>query len=204
MAEARQLLGVSSRTLRRYTSEGRLPDRRTPGGMRVFSANEVAALVRSRGGAEAEAGGKVVLYARVSSRRQALEGDLDRQMATLRASAITRVVAGEFSDIASGLSDRRRGLRQALQCCQSPELNELWVTHPERLARFGVGIIEQLLRPLATMVVVIGEEGALSESAESELVRDMLSVVTSFSGRLYGQRSTKARELRKCVSKALL
>ena len=191
---------MSSRTLRRYTAEGRLPDRRSPGGRRVFAVNEIAALLHARG-IKASKGGGVVLYARVSSRRQAQEGDLDRQIEVLREAAKGRNLIGEFSDVASGLSDRRSGLRRALQCCQSPEVNELWVTHRERLARFGVGTIEQLLRPLGVGLVVLGEDEALFESAESELVGDMLAVVTSFSGRLYGQRSAKARELRRCVSK---
>jgi putative resolvase len=37
-------------------------------------------------------------------------------------------------------------------------------------------------------------------SAESELVRDMLAIVTSFAGRLYGQRSAKTKRLRAAVS----
>jgi hypothetical protein len=37
-------------------------------------------------------------------------------------------------------------------------------------------------------------------SAEPELVRDMLTIVTFFAGRLYGQRSAKARRLRAVVA----
>jgi putative resolvase len=144
--------------------------------------------------------GAVVLYARVSSRRQAQEGDLERQLARLRDTAKDRVVAGEFSDVASGPSDRRSGLRRALLACRDPSVTELWVTHQERLARFGVGIIEQLLSPHGVRVVAIGEDEARSDSVESELVRHMLAVVTSFSGRLYGERSAKAKAIRRCVA----
>ena len=201
VGEARSMLGVSSRTLRRYTAEGRLPDRRSPGGRRIFSLAEIEAIQHRRGSVGPEiGGGAVVLYGRVSSRRQAQEGELDRQMSVLRDRAQARQIAGEFSDVASGLSDRRSGLRGALRACLSPEVTELWVTHFERLARFGVGVIEQLLTAHGVQVVVIGEELGLSDSAESDLVRDMLSVVTSFSGRLYGQRSVQARALRACVA----
>ena len=47
-------------------------------------------------------------------------------------------------------------------------------------------------------VVYTGQSG--DESAESELVCDMLAVVTSFAGRLYGQRSAKTKRLRAAVS----
>jgi len=99
-----------------------------------------------------------------------------------------------------GLSDRRLGLRRALLACQDPSVTELWVTHQERLARLGVGIIEELLSPHGGRVVAIGEDEALSDSVESELVRDMLAVVRSFSGRLYGQRSAKVTAIRRCVA----
>ena len=49
-------------------------------------------------------------------------------------------------------------------------------------------------------VVAIGEDEARSDSVESELVHDMLAVVTSFSGRLYGERSAKAKAIRRCVA----
>lgn len=127
----------------------------------------------------------VVAYARVSSRRQAGEG------------AALEV----YSDVASGLSDNRAGLRRALTRCMAPEVGELVVTHRERLARFGTHTIERLLAGHGVQLGVIGEDEALSSSAESELVRDMLAVVTSFSGRLYGRRSAKARELRHCVTR---
>jgi hypothetical protein len=45
-----------------------------------------------------------------------------------------------------------------------------------------------------------GPVGVFLESAESELVRDMLAIVTSFAGRLYGQRSAKTKRLRAAVS----
>jgi len=178
--EAKAMLGVSSRTLRRYTASGKLPDRRSPGGHRIFSIAELEAILHRRGDApESRGTGAVVLYARVSSRRQAQEGYLERQLARLRDTAKGRVVAGEFSDVASGLSDRRPGLKRALLACQYPSVTELWVTHEERLARFGVGIIEQLLSSHGVRVVAIGEDEALSDSVESELIQDILTVLNT-------------------------
>jgi predicted site-specific integrase-resolvase len=69
----------------------------------------------------------------------------------------------------------------------------LLAEHPDRLARFGAGLIEHLLRGFG-VIVCTGQP--VAESAELELVRDMLAIVTSFAGRLDGQRSAKARRLR--------
>lgn len=56
-------------------------------------------------------------------------------------------------------------------------------------------------RPLPGFgVEVIYTGQSEDESAESELVRDMLAIVTSFAGRLYGQRSAKTKRLRAAVA----
>jgi excisionase family DNA binding protein len=182
-------LGVSTRTLRRYTQDGRLPDARSAGGRRIFRIGDLDAITCK------PSTGKAVGYARVSSRRQQAEGDLDRQVARLQDRDGDLVV---FTDVASGLSDRRAGLRKALAECMKPGVDRLLVAHPDRLARFGVGVIEHLLAGYGVEVVYTGQ--AEDESAESELVRDMLAVVTSFAGRLYGQRSAKTKRLRTAVS----
>jgi len=80
MRESKAMLGVSSRTLCRYTASGKLPDRRSPGGHSIFSVAELEAILHRRGAAPVSRGaGAVVLYARVSFRRQAQEGDLERR-----------------------------------------------------------------------------------------------------------------------------
>lgn len=182
-------LGVSTRTLRRYTADGRLPDARSAGGRRIFRIGDLDSITRK------PVEGRAVGYARVSSRQQQAEGDLDRQVTRLRDGVDGLVV---FTDVASGLSDRRGGLRKALGECMKPGVDRLVVEHPDRLARFGVGVIEQLLGGYGVSVVYTGQ--AEDESAESEVVRDMLAVVTSFAGRLYGQRSAKTKRLRAAVT----
>lgn len=46
---------------------------------------------------------------------------------------------------------------------------------------------------------IAGGDEELDEIGDGGLVRDMLAIVTSFSGRLYGSRSTKARALTRAV-----
>ena len=77
-------------------------------------------------------------------------------------------------------------------------VDRLLAEHPDRLARFGAGLIKHLLRGFGVTVVYTGQPE--DESAEPELVRDMLAIVTSFAGRLYGQRSANARQLRAVVA----
>ncbi len=203
---ARQLTGLSGATLRRWTREGRLPDRRSAGGQRVFVLSELEAAAGAPLRERSElATATIVGYARVPSRRQAAEGDLDRQIARLRDWAETERPGSEllvFSDVASGLSDNRSGLRRALARVQREDVGELVITHPERLARFGTGTLGILLAGFGVRVTAIGGDDDLASSTESELVRDMLAIVTCFSKRLYGQQSAKAQAIVSCVKKA--
>lgn len=59
-------------------------------------------------------------------------------------------------------------------------------------------MIEHLLAGYGVKVIYTGQSA--DESAESELVGDMLTIVTSFAGWLYGQRSAKTEQLRAAVS----
>ncbi|MHB8294962.1 MAG: recombinase family protein [Acidimicrobiales bacterium] len=119
----------------------------------------------------------MVIYGRVSSHYSAgAMDDLECQVNRLREWVVEyrrAVMVESFSDVASGLSDRRPGLRRALHRCQDEDVVELVVTHPERLARFGTGLTTSLLAGHGVTVTVIGEDSDLSGSAEPELVRDI-------------------------------
>jgi predicted site-specific integrase-resolvase len=182
-----------------YTLEGVLEDRRSPGGRRIFRVGDLDRAAKRRG-QPLTVSGSVALYGRVSSYRQQQEGDLDRQLERLRAAAGERPVAVEFSEVASGLSDKRKDLRRALRACQGEHVTVLLVTHEERLARFGTGLQAEVVLPFwGCQLEVVGGDEELDGSGDKELVRDMIAIVTSFSGRLYGFRSAKARALARAV-----
>lgn len=196
---ARGLLGVSSRTLRRYTQEGRLPDRRSVGGHRLFRIAELERLRHSRSRAGL-GGGSVVVYARVSTSEQRREGDLDRQLDRLKNAAGERPLVGVFTDVASGLSDRRPGLNRLLQRVERGDIEVVLIEHADRLARFGSAYIERLLSNCGCRLELVGVDDVLDDSRESELTRDLITVVASFAGRLYGARGNKTKRLRKLVA----
>jgi putative resolvase len=141
-------LGVSRRTLRRYTQQGRLPDAGSAGGRPIFGIGDVDGIT----GKPTE--GRAVGYARVSSRRHQAQGDLDRQVARLRAHAGQELSV--LTDVACGLCERRAGLQKALGQWMNPGADRLIVEHPDRLARLGVGVIEQLLHGYGVTVVDTG------------------------------------------------
>lgn len=89
-------------------------------------------------------------------------------------------------DVASGLNHKRRGLTNVLKLAEQGECKKLLIEYPDRLARFGYAYIERHLQYCGVEIIAIAEKEP--EDAQSELVRDLLSIVTSFSARLYGAR----------------
>lgn len=133
-------------------------------------------------------GGRVALYARVSGR-----GD---QLSSLRAQAAELSAAVESAstvivkDIGSGLNERRQGLQRLIRLAKAGSIEQVWVTHEDRLTRFGFQTLSELFAAYGVTVHVLHQTAG---DGETELIKDFTSLLTSFSGRLYGQRSAAAR-----------
>ena len=196
--EAAKRLGVHLTTIQRWDREGKLRVVRTIGGKRRIPAAEIERLL---GNAESSSSRVLAVYGRVSSHEQKARGDLSRQVAHIRETMASRGWRDmvEITDVASGLSDRRQGLIRLMEMARQGKITDIAVTYKDRLTRFGFGYLESFFSGYdVTIHVVDGEDD--KKFLQEELVDDLISIVTSFSGRLYGLRShSKARDLVKAV-----
>jgi len=140
----------------------------------------------------------ILLYGRVSGQGQ--KGDLDTQLARLSAWAEQQRAGKQtlvLSDIGSGLSATRRQLQRLLRMVREDQVAEVVVTYPDRLTRFGQEYLQVLFDSFGVTLTVLdpGED----KTAEQELTADLWALIASFSGRLYGMRSHKQKELLKCA-----
>jgi predicted site-specific integrase-resolvase len=126
---------------------------------------------------------KCVIYCRVSnqSRKKELEYQVKRceEFAAARGIAVEKV----YKEVASGMNDRRRELIRMLD--SKPSI--ILVENKDRLTRFGFNYLENLLSKLGCKIVVIHE----TNEDEQDLMKDLVSVITSFCCRLYGLRRSK-------------
>ncbi|SHG78816.1 IS607 family transposase [Desulforamulus hydrothermalis] len=189
ISKAAKKLGVHPNSLRNWEKQGLIKPVRLPGGQRRYSMDELNRLLQS--GQLNDRQEAVVLYARVSTKKQADAGNLNRQLERLRQYVIESHyhVVAEVTDVASGLNQKRRGLTNVLKLAERGEYKKLIIEYPDRLARFGYSYIERHLRYCGVEIVAIAEKEP--EDAQSELVRDLLAIVTSFSARLYSARGRK-------------
>jgi predicted site-specific integrase-resolvase len=130
------------------------------------------------------------LYVRVSG-STGQETSLVAQERELREAVGDAANIRVFLDRASGLNERRRGLSRLRRGVAKGAFAEVWVTHEDRLARFGVDFLRAEFAAHGVELRVLHEQG--DASPEQELLNDFMSLLASFSGRVYGQRSAAAK-----------
>jgi len=122
-----------------------------------------------------------VCYCRVSSNGQ--KDDLQRQINYMQEKYPGWTI---YADIGSGLNWKRKGLKTILRRCMQGDLGKVAVAHKDRLARFGFELIEYVMAQCGVELLCEGESA--HKSRETELVDDILSIVTVFSARIHGGR----------------
>ena len=190
--EVAKLLGCSIRTVQRYDNDGVMSSERLPSGRRTFPRDEVAKLLDSKGLLFRDSGDERVdvVYARVSSQDQKKHGDLDRQALHVieEAGEVRNPVI--LKECGSGLNDKRPQLAKLMDMVVADKVRNVYVSYQDRLTRFGFHYLEYFFNAHGTSIVILDDERG-SPTVEEELARDMMDLLASFSGKLYGRRSHK-------------
>ena len=190
-SEVTQKYRLSKTTLHRWLKDGKLTDHRTIGGHRRYDSAEVEALLSVSDGVTVTEK-NVALYARVSTQKQA--ENLTRQHERLIEVCGERGyrIVLDCSEIASGLNDNRRQFFKVIDAACKGEVKKVVVEHRDRLTRFGFRTIERFFKGVGCTVEVL--EQVEGKSEHEELVEDILTIIVSFSSRIYGARGGRKRK----------
>ena len=187
IAKASEILGVNKWTLRRYP-EATLPVHFTPKGHRRYLLSDVLSLL---GKQPTKNINETAIYCRVSSQDQKNHGDLERQKGRVLEYCVNKKynVTYIFEEVGSGLNDNRKKFHNLLDVITERKISKVVVEHKDRLTRFNFEIIKKLAKGFGVEIEVIDVE--LNKTFEEELVSDIVSLMASFSARLYGKRSSR-------------
>ena len=123
---------------------------------------------------------RIAVYCRVSSqsRKDEMEYQVERccNFCMSRGVKVSKV----FKEVASGMNDKRRELLKMLE--YRPTM--IVVENKDRLTRFGFNYLEVLLKRNGCTILIMNED----HEDEHDLIKDMVSLMTSFCCRLYGLR----------------
>ena len=186
IGQAANLLGVSVSTMRRWEKEGKLSsDKRTFGLHRRYEKEKL----------EKNEERFSVGYARVSSHDQ--KKDLIRQANVLESYIKNKTNNYKIiTDLGSGLNFKKKGLKQLINLIISKKLDKIFLTHKDRLLRFGSELVISIAKEFGTEVIILNKE---EKTFEMELAGDVLEIITVFSAKLYGKRSHKNKEKKVCT-----
>ena len=182
IGEFAEKIGRSASTVRRWESEGRISSRRSPSGQRFFTDADVHAVLTPGFDLTDR---ETVVYCRVSSAKQRI--DLGSQGAAMEQFCLARGLPVDrwITEIGGGMNLTRPKLL-ALMCeVKAGKVATLVVAHKDRLARFGFEYLEHEATTAGCEILVANQE---SLSPQQEMVQDLLAIVHTFSGRLYGLR----------------
>lgn len=96
--------------------------------------------------------------------------------------------------VGSGMSDTRPKLNRLFQLVAKHEVTKVVVEYKDRLTRFNFGVYQTFFESHGVAIECIEE--VLPKSYEAELVEDMISMMSSFSAKIYGRRSAERRKER--------
>lgn len=136
---------------------------------------------------------KDVLYARVSSHDQKQKGDLDSQIMFLLTNISDLQQPVVLSEVGSGLNDKRKKFQTLIKMIMNDEVSRIFVTYKDRLTRFGFNMLEEICKLKDVKIIVVNQDKE-KQFVEYELVSDMMSLIVSFSGKLYGMRSKQKKK----------
>jgi predicted site-specific integrase-resolvase len=187
---AEKRLGVTRATLKKWVKKGYISCIRPGGkGQRLYDLSSVVSGAFVDGEAPTAVAPSLAavkaIYARVSTRKQA--PDLKTQIETLKQKYPVHEV---FSDIASGLNFKRKGLRSLLQLSFAGRLQVVRVAYKDRLCLFAYDLVEHVFSSHGTKISVETDD---QHAPEEELAADVVSIITVFGARLYGARSGASR-----------
>lgn len=189
--EIAKMLGLSIPTVIRYCEDGTIKHVKNQYGHRRIEASDFFNYLLSIGQGidDSDQNKHDVIYARVSTLKQAECGDLDRQVETVKLFAIDHNVRNLLikKDIGSGLNDNRKNLKSLIEMIQEGKVNRIFINYKDRLTRFGFNYIKQIC-DFHQVEIIIVSDVTNKKSESEELAEDIIALIHSFSGKLYSLR----------------
>jgi len=152
--KVKELYDISRITLINWEKEGLITPIRTLKGRRRYKKEDIEKLL---GMLEEKTKPKVVLYARVSTKKQ--EEYLKNQIRRLEEYANSQGWQYEvIHEIASGVNENRRGLLKLLNKIKRGEVEKVVIEYPDRLARFGFEYLKFFMESFGVELIVFKRE----------------------------------------------
>lgn len=134
-----------------------------------------------------------ITYARVSTHKQ--KQDLVNQEETLLQFATINgiLISKTFSEICSGMDLQRKQFQIIMQLVMLHKIDKIFITYKDRLTRINFDFIAKLFSEFGTHIVILND--SIEKPTEQEFFEDLVSMIHSFSMKMYSKRKKKKLNL---------
>src|SRR5271169_4920813 len=168
-------LGISYQTAWRMFRDGKLNAYKLPTGTVIVREDTSEGTKQT-----------VAVYCRVSSSENKSNLEPQKKRLLDYCAAKGYKVSKVITEVGSGINDTRK---QWLSLLQDRGIGLIVVEHKDRFTRFGFTGYKTLLNNEGRDIEVVNE----AENGKEDLLQDLVSIITSFCARLYGQRRCKRK-----------
>jgi predicted site-specific integrase-resolvase len=192
--EVKEKLHISGVTLMRWKNEGRIKSMTLSTRKVLYDLDSI---IKDENKKENKLN---VIYGRVSTPRQ--KTDLNNQIELIKQYMLSNGIGIDeiYSDIASGLNEKRIGFNHLLESVFKREIDTVYITFKDRLSRFGCDYFTTIFAYFGTKIVVLDQKEETNKTYQQELTEDLISIIRNYSTKIYDEKKKKLKNIEKLLS----
>ena len=190
-----RILGITRPTLTKYVKKGIIRVRVLPNKRYDYDEGDVYKFLNK------DLKRKTFVYARVSTPKQ--KADLENQIELLKQFCFANgyVIAGIYSDIASGINfEKRNDFFELLDEVLTGKVERVVITYKDRLSRVGFELFNHLFKKYNCEIILMSEVGSTKLDSQ-EIFEEIVSLLHCYSMKLYSSRR-RMEKIREAINDA--
>lgn len=194
--EIKQLFHISAVTLMNWKNSGKIQYKKLSDKKILYDIDSINNFADDE---TKKLNTKNVIYARVSTSNQ--KDNLNNQIEVIKNYMLNNGIKPDniYSDIASGMNENRKQFNQLLETIFKREVKTVYITFKDRLSRFGFNYFKQIFNYFGTNIVILDEQEETNKTYQQELMEDLLSIIHTYSMKLYKNRKKKLKEIENII-----
>lgn len=160
LGEVAKFLSMHPKTLQKKDREGVIRFERTPTNRRFLTREKLIELLEENNlfFDDSKLMKHDIIYARVSNSKQKQAGELEQQVEVIMKEIHNLQNPIILKEMGSELNDQRPKLQQLLKMVLNNEVNKIYITHKERLAKFGFNYLKYIFEEFGVEIVILYDD----------------------------------------------
>jgi len=204
ISEFAELTGLSIPTIRYYIEKGIIKPYRTKGGHYRFD-KFMAKQIFQATDKEYQRGGKNIIYARVSNKKQ--EDYLNKQIQMCKEFAIKNGyhIDDIITDVSPSINFNRRGLNKIFDMMVKEEINNLIVYSKDRLSLIAFELIEKIFSYHDCNIIVLDKtEKAITKEEIEDLTIELTNFIQTITKKLHKPKKYRKSDIERKLKELLI